>query len=107
MLHQVMKKIVEMRKDVAFYVKMFPPKTHSEAYEKSKSIVCEKSLTLLRDAFKKKTLPKPSCETLAVDENMKLAQDLGITSVPMIILPDGRLLPGYKDTKTLINLIGN
>jgi thiol:disulfide interchange protein DsbC len=102
-----MKKIIEMRKDIAFYIKMFPPKEHSEAYEKSKSIICEKSLTLLRDAFKKKALPKPSCETLAVDENMKLFQDLGITGVPIIILPDGRLLPGYKDTKTLINLIGN
>jgi thiol:disulfide interchange protein DsbC len=102
-----MKKIVEMRKDIAFYIKISPPKRHTEAYEKSKSIVCEKSLTLLRDAFKKKKLPKPNCETLAVDENMKLAQELGITSVPMIILPDGGLLPGYKDTKILIDLIGN
>jgi thiol:disulfide interchange protein DsbC len=102
-----MKKIIEMRKDIAFYIKMFPPKGHPEAYEKSKSIVCEKSLTLLRDAFKMKALPKPNCETLAVDENMNLAQDLGITSFPVIILPDGSLLPGYKDTITLINLIGN
>ena len=107
MLHQVMKKITEMRKDVAFYIKLFPHKGHSEAYEKSKSIVCEKSLALLKDAFKKKALPKPKCETLAVDENMKLAQELGITSVPIIILPDGRLLTGYKDAKTLINLIGD
>jgi hypothetical protein len=38
---------------------------------------------------------------------MKLVQELGLTSVPIIILPDGRLLTGYKDTKTLINLIGN
>jgi len=107
MLHQVMKKVIEMRKDIAFYIKMFPPKGDSEAYEKSKSIVCEKSLTLLRDAFKKMALPKPNCETLAVDENMKLFQDLGVTSVPIIILPDGRLVRGYKDTATLINLIGN
>lgn len=107
MLHQVMKKIIELRKDIAFYIKISPSKRHAESYEKSKSIVCEKSLTLLRDAFKKKELPKPNCETLAVDENMKLAQELGITSAPIIILPDGRLFPGYKDTKTLISLIGN
>ena len=107
MLHQVMKKIVEMRKDIAFYIKMFPPKGHSEAYEKAKSIVCEKSLTLLRDAFKWMALPKPNCETRAVDENMELFQDLGATSVPIIILPDGRVLQGYKDTATLLNLIGD
>ena len=102
-----MKKIVEERKDIAFYIKLFPLKSHPEAYEKSKSIVCEKSLTLLEDAFEKKSLSKPNCETLAVDENIKLAQQLGITSVPILILPDGRLLPGYKDAKTIINLIGN
>jgi thiol:disulfide interchange protein DsbC len=102
-----MKKIVEERKDIAFYIKMFPLKSHPEAYGKSKSIVCEKSLTLLEDAFEKKSLLKPNCETLAVDENIKLAQQLGITSVPILILPDGRLLPGYKDAKTIINLIGN
>ena len=86
---------------------MFPLQSHPEAYEKSKSIVCEKSLKLLEDSFEKKSLPKPNCETIAVDENIKLAQKLGITSVPTLILPDGRLLPGYKDAKTLINLIGN
>ena len=102
-----MKKIIEERKDISFYIKMFPLQNHPEAYEKSKSIVCEKSLKLLEDSFQKKSLPKPNCETLAVDENIKLAQRLGILSVPTLILPDGRLLPGYKDAKTLINLIGN
>ena len=102
-----MKKIVGERKDIAFYIKIFPLQSHPEAYKKSKSIVCEKSLKLLDDAFEKKSLPNPNCETLAVDENIKLAQKLGITSVPTLILPDGRLVPGYKDAQTLINLIGH
>jgi thiol:disulfide interchange protein DsbC len=102
-----MKKILEERKDIVFYIKMFQLNSHPEAYGKSKSIVCEKSLTLLEDAFEKKPLPKPNCETRVVDENIKLAQKLGITSVPVLILPDGRLLPGYKDAKTLISLISN
>ncbi len=102
-----MKKILEERKDIVFYIKMFPLNSHPEAYGKSKSIVCEKSLALLEDAFEKKPLPKPNCETRVVDENIKLAQKLGITSVPVLILPDGRLLPGYKDAKTLISLISN
>ncbi len=96
-----------MRKDVAFYIKMLPPRGRSEGYEKAKSIVCEKSLKLLRDAFKMMALPKPNCETYAIDENMKLFQDLDVTRGPIIILPDGRIFQGYTDTKTLINLIGN
>jgi len=102
-----MKKIIDERKDIAFHIKMFPLNSHPEAYEKSKSIVCEKSLALLEDAFEKKPIPKPKCQTSAVDENIKLAQKLGITSVPTLVLPDGRSIPGYKDAKTLINLIGN
>jgi len=102
-----MKKILGERRDIAFYVKLFPLKNHPEAYEKSKSIVCEKSLALLEDAFEKKAIPKAKCETSAVDENEKLALKLGINSVPSVILPDGRIFPGYKDAKALIQLIGN
>jgi thiol:disulfide interchange protein DsbC len=102
-----MKKIIDERKDIVFYLKVYPLKNEPEAYEKSKTILCEKSLALLEDAFEKKPIPKPKCETSAVDENIRLAQKLGITSVPSVILPDGRVYPGYKDAKTLMNLIGN
>ena len=102
-----MKKVIEERKDVAFYIKLFPLPMHKEAYDKAKAIVCEKSLKLLEDAFEKKALPKPSCETNVIDENIKLAQSLGITGTPAIILPDGRVISGYKDAKALIELIGN
>ena len=102
-----MKKVIEERKDIVFYLKVFPLKSRPEAQEKSKAILCEKSLALLEEAFEKKPIPKPKCETSAVDENMKLAKKLGITSVPSVILPDGRILPGYKDAKTLISLIGD
>jgi thiol:disulfide interchange protein DsbC len=102
-----MKKVTDERKDIVFYIKLFPLKNHPEAYQKSKSIVCEKSLALLEEAFEKKPIPKPKCETSAVDEIIKLTEKLGITSVPSLVLPDGRIIPGYKDAKTLINLIGN
>jgi thiol:disulfide interchange protein DsbC len=102
-----MKKIIEERKDIVFYLKVYPIRNQPEAYEKSKSILCEKSLALLEDAFENKPIPKPKCETSAVDENMRLADKIGVKSVPSVILPDGRILPGYKDAKTLILLIGN
>jgi thiol:disulfide interchange protein DsbC len=102
-----MKKIVEERKEIAFYIKMFPLKNHPAAYEKSKAILCEKSLTLLQDAHEGKPLPKASCETKVIDENIRLAEKLGISSLPTLVLPDGRLIVGYYDAKTLINMIGN
>jgi thiol:disulfide interchange protein DsbC len=101
-----MKKIIEESKDIAFYIKMFPLKMHPGAYEKAKTIVCEKSLALLEEAFEKGQLPKAKCETSAVDENIKLAEKLGISSTPASILPDGRIVRGYFDAKTFLNMIG-
>jgi thiol:disulfide interchange protein DsbC len=101
-----MKKVIEKRKDIAFFIKMFPLKIHPGAYEKAKAIVCEKSLTLLDDAFAKKQLPKPKCETSVVDDNLKLGEKLGISGVPALILPDGRVIPGYREADALIKLVG-
>jgi len=97
-----MKKVIEKRKDIAFYIKLFPLPMHKDAYAKAKAIVCEKSLSLLEDAFERKTLPAPKCETSAIDDNISLAQKLGISGTPAIILPDGRLLPGYLEADALI-----
>ena len=102
-----MKKVIEERKDIAFFIKMFPLRIHPAAYEKAKAIVCEKSLILLEDAHGKKPLPKPTCETSAVGENIKLAERLGISSVPSMIFSDGRVISGAKDAAALIQLIGN
>jgi thiol:disulfide interchange protein DsbC len=100
-----MKKIIEKRKDIAFYIKLFPLPMHKEAYAKAKAIVCEKSMSMLEDAFERKTLPAPKCETSAIDDNISLAQKLGISGTPAIILPDGRLLPGYLEADALIQQI--
>jgi thiol:disulfide interchange protein DsbC len=78
---------------------------HKDAYAKAKAIVCEKSLSLLEDAFERKPLPAPKCESTAIDDNIKLAQKLGITGTPAIIMPDGRLIPGYLEADALIKQI--
>ncbi len=101
-----MKKIVKKRNDIAFYLKMYPlTSIHPEAYNKSKAIVCEKSLKLLEDAYEKKPIPAPTCTTDAIDKNIELAKKLGIRGTPAIILPDGRLLSGNQKAEDLIKLI--
>lgn len=105
-LHQEIKKVLEKRKDIAFYIKMLPlVKLHPKAYDKSRTIVCEKSLKLLEDSFAGKGLPERKCKTSEIDKNIKLGEKLGIRGTPAIILPDGGIIPGYKDADSLISLI--
>ena len=101
-----MKKVLEKRKDIAFYLKMFPlVKLHPKAYEKSMTIVCKKSLELLEDNFAGKKLPPPECKTKEIDENLKLGERLGISGTPAIIFPDGSIAPGAMDADALISRI--
>ncbi len=106
-LHKEIKKIIAERDDVVFYIKLYPLPIHPQAYAKSMTIVCEKSARLLEDAFDGKTLPEPKCETTEVDDNIKLAAELGISGTPAIIFPDGRLLPGYVPANVLMDLLKN
>ena len=105
-LHYEIKKILKRRKDVAFYIKQYPLPMHPEAYNKSKALVCEKSVELLDQVFEGIDIGEPTCETDAVDKSIKLAQKLGIGGTPAIIFPDGRLLPGYVNADALEQLIG-
>jgi thiol:disulfide interchange protein DsbC len=104
-IHQELKKVVAERKDIAFFIKMFPLPIHKDAAEKSKTIVCEKSLKLLDEAYEKKPLPKAKCKASAVDENIKLGKKLGISGTPALVMPDGRVISGYRDAKALEALI--
>ena len=100
-----MEKIVKERKDVAFYIILFPLSFHKEAYWKSKSIVCNKSLKMLEDAFAKKAIPQPECDTKEIDSNIKLAEALGITGTPTLVLPDGRIHTGMMQANKLVEFI--
>jgi thiol:disulfide interchange protein DsbC len=104
-LHGEIKKVAERRKDIAFYIKLYPLQIHPDAYWKSKSIQCNKSLNLLEDNFEKKPIPRPECETKEIDENIKLARDLGIMGTPTVIMPDGSIHPGFVEADQLIAMV--
>jgi thiol:disulfide interchange protein DsbC len=104
-LHEVMKQIVAKRKDISFFIKLYPLEMHKDAYGKSRSIVCAKSMQLLEDCFAHKEIAKAECNTDEVDNNMKLAKSLGISGTPAIILPDGRMRIGTMSEGELIGLI--
>ncbi len=106
-LHKEIKKIIRERKDVAFYIKLFPLPSHPHSYGMSKAISCAGSTKMLDDAFAGKKLPEPSCETDEIDNNLKLGKKLGIHGTPGIIFPDGRLLPGYVPAEVLLDMLDN
>lgn len=104
-LHKELKKVIEKRKDIAFYIKLLPLRIHPDAYWKSRSIICSKSLKLLEDNFEKKPIPKKDCEAKEIDENIKLAEGLGITGTPSSIMPDGSVYAGFLEADRLIERI--
>ncbi len=101
-LHKEIKGLIKKRKDIAFYIKLYPLPMHKDAYVKSKAILCDKSLELLDAAFEGKAVPAPKCETLEVGKNIALAKKLGVTGTPTFVFPDGRVHAGYLDAKGIV-----
>lgn len=100
-----MEKVVKENKDIVFYILLYPLRFHKDAYWKSKSIMCNRSLKMLEDAFAKKEIPKLDCDSKELDSNIRVAEALGITGTPTLVLPDGRLHTGTMPAKQLIAFI--
>ena len=102
-LHQELKKALEVRPDIAWLIKLMPLKKSSR--EAVETILCEKSLELLDAAFAGKQLPPPTCKNDSIDLTMNIAASLGIRSTPTLIMPNGTILPGYKELEHLLKVI--
>ena len=100
-----MKQVVIDRPDIVFFLKLTLLRMDPQLYQKSKDIVCSKSLKHLEDAFEKKQVPHSECASREVDENMKFMQEHGITGVPALILPNGSIQSGFLEPAPLIKRI--
>lgn len=105
MIHSELSKVVAGKSDIVFYLKLLPLKMHPDAYWKAKSIACSRSLLLLEENFEKKPIPKPSCESPVIDENIKLGAELGITGTPTLIMPDGFVVLGGDNARVIRDLV--
>jgi thiol:disulfide interchange protein DsbC len=105
-LHGEMKKAAAKDADVAFLVMPYPRNRNDKAtYRKCVAIVCSKSGKTLDDAYAGKELPEAGCKTDAVDATIRLAERLQIEGTPTLILPDGRMIGGYRDAEALLALL--
>lgn len=104
-LHKEMKKVLQERKDIVFYVLLYPLSIHKDAYWKSKSILCNRSLQMLENAYDRKEILRLECDTKEIDANIRIAEALGITGTPTLVLPDGRTHTGAMPANQLIDFI--
>jgi len=105
-LHGEIRKAAAQDPDVAFLVMPYPRNRNDKAtYENCLAVVCSKSEKALDDAFAGKKLPAADCKTNAVDETILLAERLKIEGTPTMILPDGRMISGYREAEALLALL--
>jgi thiol:disulfide interchange protein DsbC len=112
-IHPEMENVVAQHDDIAFFIKMFPLAMHPASYDKARTIVCartknsnDRALAFLSDSLAGKELPPPDCDSDQVDKNITLAKELHINSTPTLIMPDGRVLPGYKVADKIVEAAG-
>jgi thiol:disulfide interchange protein DsbC len=104
-LHKEMEKVLQEKRDIAFYIFLYPLSFHKDAYWKAKSIVCSRSLKMLEQAYSRVEIPKLECDSKEIDADIKLAEALGITGTPTLVLPDGRIHTGMMPAKQLVEYI--
>lgn len=107
-LHVELHEVVKADPAIAFLIKLMPLKMHPNAYGISKTILCSSNpLSVLEATFSGAPVAPSACPTTKVDETLATAQQLGITSTPTLILPDGTILPGYKKAPELLKAFGS
>ncbi|MBA4348586.1 MAG: hypothetical protein C0415_01160 [Thermodesulfovibrio sp.] len=103
-----MKKVIEKRKDIVFYVKLYPLiKPDSDKYQ---SIVCEKYSKMLNTpefSIKKKAGRKENadCDIKKIENGLKFANSIGVTGTPTLVMPGGKMYSGKMPADVLIELI--
>ncbi len=108
MLHEETKKVVAKNPGIAFFVKLYSRANNPASARKALSVICAGpgAAKLMDDAYAGKALPDPACKTTVVEDTFRLAEKLSIRGTPTMVLPDGRVLRGYRDADSLVRIIG-
>lgn len=104
-LHGEIKAAVAKDPEAAFYVMPYPRNPNDRTtYAKCLAAVCDKSGKVLDDVYSGKDVPPATCDSQAVDETIRLAERLQIQGTPSMVLPDGRVIAGYREADELLSL---
>ena len=103
-----MKQIIKERKDIAFYLIMYPA-AHPQAKDAIDYALCAKSnkerLKRFEKSFDKKPTPKADCGKSVVPGNTEFARKHRITGTPTMFLQDGSRLGGAMEKEELLKAI--
>jgi thiol:disulfide interchange protein DsbC len=78
----------------------------SETYNRAVSVWCATDrVKAVGDAKAGKPVPAKTCDN-PVNENLALAERLGVNGTPAIFLDDGRRLPGYVPADKMLVMLG-
>lgn len=104
-LHKSIHAVVEGNPDIAFRIILFSRNNDPAVVKKAQAILCSKSLPMLDDAYAGKPVPAPECATDAPSENAKVAAAVGVFGTPALVMPDGRLVPGFREPDAILRLL--
>jgi thiol:disulfide interchange protein DsbC len=98
-LHREIKRLVQKRPDVTFFMKVFTIISRNPAA--AKNIVCANFVSALEDAYARKSIPARECPSTEIEDNLRFAAENGINGAPAIVFPDGTVHLGYYDAERL------
>jgi len=79
----------------------------SPSYDKTVGAACAADAEdAITQAMNGKTFARGSCKH-PIDTHMQLAREIGIASTPGIVLPGGKIVPGYKSAAAILKLLEN
>jgi len=111
-LHTELEKLLKEEPQLVVYLIVFGLDRHPDAFWKTNSIVCkskenmEEALKLLEMSYQGKEVPKINCDKNYAEANKKIANNFDVSKTPTIILPNGKVISGWRtkeDLKKLIN----
>jgi thiol:disulfide interchange protein DsbC len=98
-LHTELKKL----KDVEIYNFLFNLSFHPDAYGKAKKVYCSKDPFKTMDAAMNgdNLSGLKECDTDLVDKNKKLAEEMGVTGTPHMVMENGVSLQGFMGAENI------
>ncbi|MBU5613300.1 DsbC family protein [Geomonas azotofigens] len=105
--HIELKKLASLEPDLCIYIKLYPLKIHPRSFDKSRVILSRNAVELLEKSLAGQALPAATEKDARkpVDDTIKFAESNGIYSTPTLVLPDGRIMVGYRDAKAMQELL--
>jgi thiol:disulfide interchange protein DsbC len=108
-LHPELKKMLDLRKDIAIYLILYPLPQHRLGQKEAKTIVCERAskkvFAMIDDAYAGKTISETSCSSDIIEKNIAAGKAIGIQGTPTIFRADGSVYEGPREAERMIQWI--